>query len=89
MSNAPRKHGATLPIVVTLVTLAALLGLYIVLYCQTVRVIPDKSTGVWEFRPGYSLRAINPAPHWWDVVFAPLHEIDKHIRPELWSPYND
>jgi hypothetical protein len=81
-TSPPKRDGRTAWIVVAL----ALLVLYAGTYYRTVRVIPVERGGIWEWHPGYSLRAINPPPHWWDSIFAPIHWLDRGIRPEFWDP---
>jgi hypothetical protein len=91
MTSPPRKPGFVLPIAVTL---AALLGLYVGTYYA---MSHPRSTGwprgTFLVEPFYGTREYGqvplPAEMEWHLrlfpFFAPIHWLDRRIRPHVWD----
>jgi hypothetical protein len=76
-----------------LVVSLLLLGLYIGAYYRLVNVALVRMPGhavAWETEPVYSLegrRPGKPVPpsYWLEKFFAPIHRVDRRIRPHVWE----
>jgi hypothetical protein len=77
--TAPPKPGFMLPVAVTL---AVLLGSYVGAYCWMAEPFPPSAF------PGerYTANVAGYPLKWMGTLFAPIHWLDRRIRPHVWEP---
>ena len=78
--NSPRNPSFVLPVTVTL---AVLLALYVGAYFATVEPYGDVPWYSLNFVPEGAGPEVDRCLDWF---FAPIHRLDRRIRPHVWEP---